>query len=286
VEEGTVEGVPKVEERTVEGVPKVEERQEGDPSPMPGAIMDQGERSGLHTNHDRAVRPNGVNGGSLGSEKMPEKGKGHEPQQKITPLSATVSDAPNGMGIGSLHEHGPAPSEVQDSMNRLPPEIVHITQGYVPLAKVISRLAQKTHHDVTAMIMDLARMQVPASAANGNASHTSSIDDNSAENINKKGRLLNFVQNTHSDWTKALVITSWSRNSEDVSKLIDLKVHLDQQKSLYDEALQTMSEVKRSLPYARVPNPDLRTAIQILSTGKSRWMPEVCLRKDSCLMRC
>jgi mediator of RNA polymerase II transcription subunit 14 len=118
-------------------------------------------------------------------------------------------------------------------------------------------------------------MPIPPSALNTNGSHMTSVDDNSSENLSKKLLLLNFAQETHADWVKALVITNWSRRSEDVSKTIDLKIYLDQQKAMYDMAIHEMSEVKRSLPYARVPNPDLKTALQVLSTGKAPWMPEV-----------
>lgn len=116
-------------------------------------------------------------------------------------------------------------------------------------------------------------MPAPVSAVNGNSAHPP--EDNSADNINKKVRLLSFAQSKHAEWVKALVITEWSRRSEDVSKMIDLKVHIDNQKTLYDFAIQEMSEMKRNLIQARVPNPDLKTALAVLSTGKAAWMPEV-----------
>jgi mediator of RNA polymerase II transcription subunit 14 len=66
--------------------------------------------------------------------------------------------------------------------------------------------------------------------------------------------------------------------SENVSKLIDLKLHIDSERNLYDTALYQMSEVKRNLMFARAPNPDLKTAVEVLSTGKASWMPDVCSR--------
>jgi mediator of RNA polymerase II transcription subunit 14 len=269
----------------VGGVSKGGERQERHPEGenMPGVIMENGSRNGSHTNHDRDQRPNGINGASHSLEKTQDKGKGRvEPQQNVTPTSPTI---PNGLGIdGSVAEavrhqdssHAVS-QDLQDRVGQLPPEILHITQGYMPLSNLISRLAQKTHNDLTDTIVQMAQMATPTSVVNGNASYTSPVDDTSIENINKKLRMLNFAQDAHTEWVKALVITEWSRKSEDVSKMIDLRVHIDTQKEFYDSAIHEMSVLKRGLLEARVPNPDLKTALQVLSTGKAPWMPEVCL---------
>ena len=123
-------------------------------------------------------------------------------------------------------------------------------------------------------------MPKPTMVLNGHATQTQGdgdklADDTNKESIDKKLRALKFAQDAHTEMTKALVITNWSRRSEDVSKLIDLKVHLDTQKSHYDYAVHELAEIKRTLGQARLPNPDLKTAVAVLSTGKASWMPEV-----------
>jgi hypothetical protein len=51
---------------------------------MPGVIMENGERHGSHTNHDRDRLPNGINGGAHMDDKPQDKGKGKaEPQQNV-----------------------------------------------------------------------------------------------------------------------------------------------------------------------------------------------------------
>lgn len=266
-------------ERTAEGVVGVAseggERQSGESIPMPGVIMEHGDRNGSHTNHDRDQRPNGVNRETFAAEKGLEKGKGREPQQNMTPTSPTGLNMLNGMENSQIPGSSVIPADMRETLKQLPPEILHITEGYMPLRTLLTRFAQKTHNDLTAKILELAQMPVPASAVNGNASHAST-DDNSAENVSKKHRLLEFAQNAHTDWTKAYVITSWSRNSEEVSKLIDLKCHLVQQSNQYGFAIGALAQVRRELGAARIPNPDLKTAVQVLSTGKAPWMPEVC----------
>lgn len=166
---------------------------------------------------------------------------------------------------------------IRPRMNDLPDEIVHITQGFVPVALLVSRMAQVTHNSLQEKIAELAKMPVPASAVNGNSNHTAQgPDDVSAENLRKKATLLNFAQDMHAKWVKVLVILEWSRNSARVSKLIDLKFHLDQQRILFDAAVDDMVNVKRDLTYARMPSPDLKTALQVLSTGNAPWIPDVC----------
>lgn len=258
------------------GVAKGGERLEGELKAvnMPGVIMENGSRNGSHTNHDRDQRPNGVNGAIRTSE----KGKGRaEPLQNVTPVSPTI---PNGLNGNFAEKHqnggdGTIPKDVKAQIDQLPPEILHITQGYMGLSSLLSRLAQKTHNDLSKTIMDMAQMPLPAAAVNGNASHGMSNDDTSQDNLAKKLRLLNFAQDAHTEWTKALIITHWSRRSEDVSKMIDLKIHLDTQKNYFDLAINDLVEFKRGLVHARLPNPDLKTALAILTTGKVTWMPEV-----------
>jgi mediator of RNA polymerase II transcription subunit 14 len=265
------------------------ERPEGDPKleSMPGVIMENG-RNGSHTNHDRDQRQNGVNGASYVPEKNQEKGKGRaEPQQNMTPVSPTIPNGLNGNFMdASRHQNGgdAIPQDLQERINQLPPEIVHITQGYMPLSKLLSRLAQKTHSELSSTILELAQMPIPTSAVNGNASHITTVDDSSAENLAKKLRMLKFAQDAHTEWTKALVITGWSRRAEDVSRTIDLKIHLDNQMQFYENAVGELSEVKRGLIHARLPNPDLPTALEVLTTGKASWMPDVCSFSPS--MKC
>jgi mediator of RNA polymerase II transcription subunit 14 len=196
----------------------------------------------------------------------------------MTPISPTI---PNGLGTfeeGPQHQNGGGPLnfDMQERVNQLPPEIAHITGEYKSLPSLLSRLAQRTHNDMTAKILELAQMPVPASAVNGNASHITTVDDNSSENMAKKKRLLDFLENAHSDWAKALIITTWSRRADDISKLVDLKEHMRNQSEFYGKVILDLAQVKIDLIRARLPNPDLKTALEVLTTGKASWMPEVC----------
>ncbi|PBP20661.1 mediator complex subunit MED14 [Diplocarpon rosae] len=246
---------------------------------MPGVIMDHGSRNGSHTNHDRDQRQNGANGVSRAAEKMQDKGKPRaEPLQSMTPTSPIIPEGLNRNTTGPpRHENGANGTlrNLQTQMGQLPPEITHIADGYMPLSALLIRLAQKSHADLLGAMGDLAQMPTPAATINGSASHYSLTEDASQENVRKKLRLLNFATTTHESWTKALVITGWSRKSEEVSKLVDLRIHLEAQKLLYTEAIDSMANNKRAIHNFRLPNPDFRTALEVLTTGTASWMPDL-----------
>ncbi|PHH67599.1 hypothetical protein CDD82_1282 [Ophiocordyceps australis] len=206
--------------------------------------MEPGGHQGTRTNHDR----NGVNGSSAAA---------HAQQ----PRDAEDARPP------------PPDAKACLRMNDLPDDIVHITHGFVPLSLLLGRLAQVSHNSLQDKIAELAKMALPTTAVNG-APASPSADDVSTDNLRKKSSLASFAQDMHAKWLKALVITEWSRQSHHVSKLIDLKFHIDQQRMVYDAALDHMANIKRDLTYARMPSPDLKTALQVLSTGSAPWMPD------------
>lgn len=165
--------------------------------------------------------------------------------------------------------------------NDAPPDIEHITVGYQPLSKLVMRLSQETFNELREVIEAMADMS-PSQTSNGHnhykpMNNTAVVngDDDSPLNIQKKMRLMNFVQDRRAQFIKVLVLAQWSRQSQDVSKVIDLKVWLDKQRFLYDEAGYWLGDLKRSLEPAKMPNPDLRTALAVLSTGKASWLPDV-----------
>ncbi|KAI0401248.1 mediator complex subunit MED14 [Xylaria palmicola] len=233
---------------------------------MPGVVMM--ENGGSHvqsTNHDRS---NGslVNGARDSSNGLT--------RHDANPDGTNANPALNGSSANAGGSQSSAP--LASRMNDLPDEIQHITQGFVPLSLLLSRLAQQTHNQLGDEILALAKMPVPASVMNGNPVNADvPSDDNSPENLNKKVRLLNFVQERHGEWVKALVIAHWSRKAQPVSKLIDLMQHINRTRATYQSSLDYMINIKRDLTYARIPNPDLRTALQVLSTGQAPWMPEL-----------
>src|SRR5947208_17018025 len=80
--------------------------------------------------------------------------------------------------------------------------------------------------------------------ANSNGANSSPV------NIQKKMKLLSFAKHRREQFIKVLVLTQWSRQAVDVGKVIDLKVWLDGQARLYNDAGYWLGELKRNLSAA------------------------------------
>lgn len=210
-------------------------------------MMENGVQNGVATNHDR--NSNGVFASQAAASAQP-----------------TGAAMANGANTGTSNPW---------RMNDLPDEILHISDGFIPVADILSKLAQKTHNQLQIKILELAKMPLPSAVTNGNSAHPDGqLDDRSTENLAKKSTLLEFVQDTHAKFVKALVIAAWSRNAATVSKLIDVMSFMTLKLGFYEAALEKLINMKRDLTYARIPCPDLQTALQVLSAGEASWMPD------------
>jgi mediator of RNA polymerase II transcription subunit 14 len=214
---------------------------------------------------------NGVNGGSVKREISPDKGKG---------LLANMASGGDGsaMDVDSGPQGGPVgalPAGHYSSMDDLPDEIQHITADIQSLGFVISRLAQFSHGQLQEQILSLASKPLPQAITNGNANYQATgAEDTSAESIEKKLSLLKFIQGLHTRWVKALVITEWSKKAGEVSRLIDIRSHLAKKVEEINQVFFDLVNTKRDLHWAKVPSPDLKTALEVLSSGEVTWMPE------------
>lgn len=221
----------------------------------------------MHTGHNKdamATITNGLQDGQIATQNG-SLGKG-------------LVHSPSDDGAKSINAYPSLAKDIAADLIRLPPELRHITEGLISLPTLLARRAQVSHNSLNSMIQTLAEMPSPPAAVNGN--HISGLGDQSTiDNIKKKVALLQWAEKEHADWVKVLVITSWSRVADDVGKLIDLKVRADEDRLHYDWAVDTLVELKRSLIHARIPNPDLKTALEILTTGQASWMPDV---RDAC----
>lgn len=247
---------------------------------MPSATMEYASRNGSHKNNDMSSRPNGINGTHSSPDLSNQKGKGKVDMEGVAPPSgSSIPNQSNGSFIeNAAHNQVTGFEGVPPDMDGEPPELEHVTAGFLPLSQLLTRLASLSKNDIESTIIQMSEMPLPQSAVNGNGAHMSKgTDDNSRENVNKKLLLLTAAQKWHAQWLKALVITQWSRRAPEVSRLIDLSIHLRTRQWHYDSAISFMAEWKRNLQQAALPNPDLRTALEVLTTANASWMPDVCL---------
>ncbi|KAB8214754.1 mediator of RNA polymerase II transcription subunit 14 [Aspergillus novoparasiticus] len=157
------------------------------------------------------------------------------------------------------------------------PGLPHITQGFFPFSKLISRSVQQSWNDLSDLITEMADIKVSPQEQNSLQLPASgkSFGNQSPENIRKKARILDFAHAKRAEFIKLLVLSQWSRQAADVSKLIDLQNFIRTRHQAYMGALQGIGNMKRDLVQAQVANPDLTTALEVLSKGKVSSMSDL-----------
>lgn len=241
--------------------------------------MGNGLHGAIRSDHDRDFsKVNGIKGEASATRETDAPSD----KSKITGANSSTLGLVNG-GSGTAMDvdseqartQGGPSSKWPDRMNDLPDEIQHITQDFIPISYLLSRLAQKSHNTLQDKILELMRKPLPVAALNGNSDLHVLGEDNSVENVEKKKLLLNSMQGLHADWVKALIITEWSKKSSQVSKLIDLRWYLREHIDSYQKSVGELIEQKRGLVFASLPSPDLKTALTLLSSGETGWLPEL-----------
>ncbi|KAF3922022.1 hypothetical protein ABW20_dc0106100 [Dactylellina cionopaga] len=125
------------------------------------------------------------------------------------------------------------------------PSLPHITQGFQSLSVIINRTVQTSYGKLLELVDGL---QDGGDAA-------------------RRKRMMKYLSDTRQQFIKVLVLAQWAGKNAEVSKVIDLKVWMDQQRFNYERVVWEAMEVQRSMFNAKIPNPDLITAVRTLSTG-------------------
>lgn len=227
--------------------------------------MENGTQNGVRTNHDREPWVNGV-GGAVKREVSPDKSK----------MMGNMANGGGGSSMevdGELLGRGSARQDIDD----IEDEIRHITQEFVPLSLILTRLAQFSYGRLQDTIHALANKPLPQPVANGASGNyqNTAAEDPSEESKEKKTIWLKTMEDLHHKWVKALVITEWGKKAHEVGKLIDIKCHLHDQIFLIEQIFNAMLGFKQSLHRIRTPSPDLKTALEILSSGEVSWMSDL-----------
>lgn len=189
-------------------------------------------------------------------------------------------DGPSNMNGNSITNGAASlPQSPSTGLSQFPPELTSYHDFYLPFGKLVDRVAQETNVSLGEVLDKMSNLQIsPAPAMNGINGHmTNGSAPQSKENEEKKTLMLNWAWGEREKFIKLLVLSKWSRNCDDVSKMIDLNMWLTEQMAHYEEAPKWIGQLKLNMEPAKAPNPDLRTALEVLSTGKTPWMPDVCL---------
>ncbi|EEP80831.1 predicted protein [Uncinocarpus reesii 1704] len=166
----------------------------------------------------------------------------------------------------------------QASLDDLPPELAHITLGFFPFARLISRVVQQSWNDLNELVNDIGSSppsQVDVVARLGSANPLSGKyrGEQHTENALNKIRLLEFAHTKRVEFIKLLVLSQWSRQANEVSRLIDIQAFIRMRYSLYGMVLHRIGNMKQDLVGAQLANPDLGTALHILSNEGNETIP-------------
>lgn len=162
----------------------------------------------------------------------------------------------------------------KEVFDKLPPDVQHVTTNLFPVGMLIDRQLQECWNGLLELVNELAEMPMAPSQPNGINGRViqqseKPYGDQSEWNLQKKDKLLNWAQDQRALFIKLLVIFNWStRTMPDIHKAIDMWNWLIQQRAHFDFVCDRMGYLRRDLVYMQVPSPDLKTAAEVLATGK------------------
>lgn len=140
---------------------------------------------------------------------------------------------------------------------------------YLPVATLVSRAAQICWNELSDLVDQLSNVSVPAQPAEPGRSSLAvqQVNNQTKTNLDKKDRILNFANDQKGSFIKLLVLLQWSRNVQEVTKTINLNFWLHSLRTAYHQACFEFYALKQSTINWQDPNPDIRTAGEVLALG-------------------
>ncbi|RPA80446.1 MED14-domain-containing protein [Ascobolus immersus RN42] len=150
----------------------------------------------------------------------------------------------NGTSEGKQKDRRPAKDD--EAVVKAPP-LPHITLGYHPLRLLVQRLKQDTFNRLGELIDEIQE----------------------GTEKDRKLKIINFMMERRQQWTKVLVLVMYAKKAQDLPGLIDLSSYFWHFKLTTDRFLSEMFRIRSDFVTAKVPNADLKTALEVLSKGSS-----------------
>lgn len=155
----------------------------------------------------------------------------------------------------------------------LPPEIKHITEGYISFGTLIQRVVQLTWNELTETIESMAEMKAQGqNFSNGMFGRESSASDPSLE---KRRRWLEFAKNHRERFIMLAVIMKWSKNWVEIGRFVDLANWANERLASTHFVGDKLGQLKLDMQDFKMLGPDVKTALEVLTTGKASWLPDL-----------
>lgn len=140
------------------------------------------------------------------------------------------------------------------------------------LGKLMIRTAEKCWVELDQVIKDMAAR--PVAQLPPGANGTVPEHDNDEVSLAKKRDLMKFAQSQRDRFMKVLVISDWAQDAEAFAGIIDVNAQLGKTNACHAAATSAVGEMKLAMNHAKMPNPNIEGALELLSTGKSHGLPD------------
>lgn len=246
-------------------------------SDMPGLLIERASAMDMPSlNGNQPPLPNGIpakprveqNGGVIGgSPDNTTQIKGHGQLENGREMI-------NGVGVAQDGRQNGITVPLVDRLDGLPIEIRQLTEHFRPFHKLVHRSVQQTWNTFSDLIDQLSEIKVAPSNIPPNNSFSkpqtngATSGDLSPANLEKKDRILKFQQDQRALYIKLLVLYDWFKKSRGIDQVIEISMWMHDQRMHFAQAADFIGNMKRDLALWQVPNPDLRTAIEVLSNGR------------------
>lgn len=179
-------------------------------------------------------------------------------------------------GSASLERAGQG-KDLRDDSERLtglfrdiPPDIIHISHGYVPFTCLINRVTQQCWNDLSDLLTSLGNSHpagISGSAAEANNVLSSKAGGSQSDELaRRKLMVLEFCQAKRADFIKLLVLSNWSRQAAEVSRLVDLQAFIRMRYEAYNDVVAVTAAMNHDLIRAQIATPDLKTSLEVLAS--------------------
>ena len=180
----------------------------------------------------------------------------------------------NGVGAAQVGKQNGTLTPPVNRLDGLPIEIRQLTEHFRPFHRLVHRSVQKTWNTFSDLIDQLSEITAASSTTASSNSYSrpqingAASGDQSPGNLEKKDRLLKFQQDERADYIKLLTLHDWFKKSHGIDWVIEMSMWMHDQRAHFTHAADFIGNMKRELALWQVPNPDLKTAIEVLSKGK------------------
>ena len=139
-------------------------------------------------------------------------------------------------------------SNLNTSIRNDPPPIPHITANMIPLNVVLERISLDAYNKIR--------------------EYFKFMESGTQSDVEKKRQLLELLVSIRENFLRLYVISKWSKNHKEISKLIDIFAWLREQNQAIINTIMSFGAIKSSLIGAKLPEPDLMTSLEVLLTGR------------------